>query len=171
MENNPVLPPELSPFPPYQGVDNDYSGASMYENLGEVVRSNVAAESTTADKFQFEISVTEDTLVAEAGSLGGFAIAEATEEDPDDGTWYYVVRANVDYDTGVVTGVDSGWLTEVPEDTLTAGNTIKWFYYSVGSVTVSSGTPDSSTIDQSNYGPLLVVTYGAAEDRWEALIF
>lgn len=160
--------PEISrvatePFPPYTGIDADYSASSMYSEPSEPVLS-VYPDDASAAEFEIlplEAHEVDGNLVAAAGGVGNFTVAEKTEEDPADGVWYYSVRAEIDPETGDVTGANSGWVTAEP------ANTARWFYQTIAQATVDG---DTITLTQFNYGPLFVIPYGETTERWGVLI-
>lgn len=113
----------------------------------------------------FQISVTSDTLKAAPGTLDGDTIAETTESSPADGTWYLEAAVTINSSTGAVTATAVDWVSSLSTPSATE------FYDAIGEVDVVSGTPDASSIVQYNYGPLLVIQYGAVSNKWGVLIF
>ena len=123
----------------------------------------LSAGGTSCPLLPFEITVAADTLKAAPGTIDGDSIAETTEASPANGTWYLEAKVTIDNTTGEITATAMDWVNAETADTSTE------FHLSVGTVLVSGGVP--GTITQSNYGPLLVYSYGAINDKWAAAIF
>lgn len=131
----------------------------------EMVSTDRPAE-VTAESLQFEISVTEDSLVAAAGTIDGDAISALTQSSPANNTWYLEAKVVINSTTGVVTATSIQWTAGSP-----SSNTATDYYDVIGEVDVVGGVPDSSSIVQYTYGPMIVVQYGAVSDKWGVLIF
>lgn len=113
----------------------------------------------------FEVSVTGDSLIAAPGTVNGDAHAEEVNTTMTDGTWEFRAKVVINTTTGAVTSTDVVWESSPTADTSTD------FYYTIAEVQIISGVPDSSTIVQYNYGPILVYTYGTPTDKWRPLIY
>lgn len=146
------------------------------DNKGEPLRqpavehASVGSPSSTAEVeaalLPFEITVTEDTIKAAPGVLDGVTIAETVEASPADDIWYLEAKVVINATTGAVTARSMQWAVTTPS----TSTTTDW-YDVIGEVEVIGGVPDSSTIVQYNYGPLIVIQYGAVSDKWGVLIF
>ena len=121
--------------------------------------------SVTDTILPFQIRVTADSLIAAPGVIGGDSIAETVEASPADGTWYFEADVTINATSGAITAMAAAWVASLSTETSTD------FFLTVGSVDVVSGVPDSTTIVQYTYGPLLVLQYGAVADVWKVQIF
>jgi hypothetical protein len=127
----------------------------------------------TPGRFPFEIYVNTEvvgaavkpTINAEDGVFDMVTFSDIKEIEPANGTWTLQAKIVIDADAGTVTSRDVLFLATPGTNTATD------FYYTIGSIEVIDGVPDPSTIIQGNYGPLLLVLHGGADEKWKAAIF
>jgi len=170
MNDEQVEPIRLDPFPPYQGLDNDYSGSGAYsEPFRDAVTIPASSEPTDSVEFQFEISVSGNKIVVSGGSVAN-TLEEAEEvEDPANGVWYAEVGVRISQDDGTILSTLLQWVQE-PSAKASTDEHVD-VYSVVGTVEVVDGTPDVSTINQGNYGPVVAIPHGGTDNRWEVLLF
>jgi len=118
-----------------------------------------------ANQFPFQLSITVNSLIGQAGTINGDAINTFTEASPIDGTWYMEAYVEIDGTTGDVVTTDV-YFTQT-EGTPSATD----YYYRVASIDVTDGIPDITTINQYNYGPLLLMIVGGISDKWQVNIY
>lgn len=162
-----VTAPETAPLPRggSSGVplrDRHHPGVGEVRGTSSAMRHTPVAASSV---LPFEISVTEDSLIAAGGIIDVDTHAEEINTTMTSGTWYFRAKVTIDNATGAITATDVLW------STTEAASTSTDFYLTIARVDVTSGTPDPATILQFTYGPLLVVLHGAPADVWAARIF
>lgn len=104
-------------------------------------------------------------MVAEAGVFDSAEIPEKTQSNPTNGTWYYQASVTINNTTGVITDLDTDWVTSEGVNSSTT------FYRTVGRADVVGGDVDPESIINFTYGPLFVVVYGAVDEKWAAQIY
>jgi len=126
---------------------------------------NDAKRAKLIPPLPFAISVTEDSLVAAAGTIDADTHPKEVKEGPADGIWYFEAKLVLNATTGETVSTDVQWVNAESSDTSTD------FYLTIGEVGVIDGVPTGSTIVQYNYGPILTVITGGNDDAFRAWIF
>lgn len=125
----------------------------------------LAKASASTSVLPFEISVTSDSLILAAGDVDGVGQAEITEASPADGPWFAEAKIVINPATGEITARSVQWSPISSADTSTD------FYFTIGLVGVTGGTPSGASIIQYTYGPILAILHGAPTNVWAAQLF
>lgn len=120
---------------------------------------------STTQLLPFQIYVDGTTLKAAAGVFATATIGVISEATPADGTWTLEGVMVIDDTDGSFLSADVDWVATPNTDTTTD------FYYTIGTIEVVSGVPDTSTIVQYNYGPIVGITHGGIDDVWAVTFF
>lgn len=116
-------------------------------------------------KLPFEIFIRGEDLVATSGLVVATNVAEVVKTTPADGTWYFQAKVIINNTTGSITSSTAEWASVEGTDTSTT------FYYTIGSADVVSGSIDPLSITNFTYGPIVVLLFGGASDKWAAQLF
>lgn len=114
----------------------------------------------------FQIYTRGQDLVAAPGTIRTTSIPEQVVENPASGDWYFEVRVAIDGLDGSITTAVGEWV-QTPSSIYS--NTEKSL--TLGNITVVAGVPDLSSLQQYNFGPILVAIYGGVTERWNIEIY
>jgi hypothetical protein len=103
---------------------------------------------------------------ARDGSLDMEVITDVKEFSPSSGEWWLQAKIEINAATGQT-------VSRTVEFTTTLGvNTLAITYLTLGKITVESdGTPQESSIQQFNYGPVLAIKCGGIAAKWSVILY
>lgn len=131
-----------------------------------------AATTTATPKLPFQIYASADengnlTLNAAPGTVGGYSggantYATITETNPADGAWFLEASASINAASGSFTGSSVEFVRNESSSTATTA------YRTIGFCYVEDGIPGG--FEQYDYGPLISISHGGLEDKWNVIL-
>lgn len=118
-----------------------------------------------SERLPFEIFTRGNAIVAHPGIVGFDKFPETTEEEAIAGTWFFEVRVSIDGETGEILETIAEWTTTPTSGTATD------YAIVIGKIDVTGDGPDSSTIEQYNFGPIQVTLYGGIFEKWNVILY
>lgn len=114
-----------------------------------------------AQLLPFQIYVRNAAIFAAPGVFAYGSFPTTTQVAPTDGTWNLYGKLVIDDATGAFESTDVYWTDTTEDDTATD------YFHLLGSVDVVSGVIDAGSLVQYNYGPVIAIPHGGANDIWQ----
>jgi hypothetical protein len=158
------------------GMRKEYIDSTDGKRYEVLARYFGLSDAVSALELPFEIyvgsevpsggSVAQTFIGARDGSLDMEPITDVKEFSPSSGEWWLQAKIEINTTTGQTVSRTVEFVTTLgaPTPAIT--------YLTLGKVTVGGdGTPQESSIQQFNYGPILSVKCGGVTTRWNVILY